>query len=74
MNFRPTLQLLPHIQVTMFSMTTLTPLTLPWLWLCLSMLFVIFNPGHSLAVFYTFVAELSAVIQVQNTWCPKEEE
>jgi hypothetical protein len=74
MNFRPTLQLLPHIQATMFSMTTLTSLTLPWLWLCLGMLFVIFNSGHSLAVFYTFVAKLSAVIQVQNTWHPKEEE
>jgi len=58
----------------MFSMTALTPLTLPWLWLCLGMLFVIFNSGHNLSVFYNFVAELLAIIQVQNTWCPEEEE
>jgi len=36
------------------------------------MLFVIFNSGHSLSVFYNFVAELTAIIQVQNTWYPEE--
>jgi hypothetical protein len=58
----------------MFSMTGLALVTLPWLWQLLGMSCIIFNSGHSLSVFYNFVAELSAIIQLQNMWFPEEQE